>query len=981
MSVTGNAFSDEDGRINGGFFGSEHEEMAGVVDDHVPEVNLLAGFGGTRVGERNVVASGTYAHDNGSAQDLLDHWNDVERLQHALDLSAAKDIDAERDVVGSLLDATGADAIGGGTKLRNVSPEDIEIIGEKNGITFGQWKGGPAGTLNIEFDWRFAEHADLSVRAGMERAGKSWSHRIKDDFGTHRVSAETEIRYGKFRNFLDSDVTTDGLVIFMHLGEDGYRGEYMRADITPDDIEPWLGRTDLPPWHRDHGRIKALQLGHVLGIDGRESNLPYWRYVNTEEHTFEGPEAVRANGGEPVPFRQFTVDPETGRFIDVPPGTPGAKGDYSILAECGSVMAYCWDRPGTTAPGEIDFAILADIGYEILDEATASDPELYGYGAWGQYSAWGAGVERTLGGGDYDHLRAGANAFGIAPESSLADNSVLSGTVTWSGSLLGVDTGDAALPPVFGDAELGVSLKDLTGTARFDNLVVDRDGVSRAFRAPSLSYDVSVTGNAFSDEKGRIRGEFFGPEHEEMAGVVDDRVPEVNLLAGFGGTKVGERNVVASGTYARDNGSAQDLLDHWNDPERLQHALDLSAVKDIDAERDVVGSLLDATGSDAVGGETKLRNVSPEDIMTLGERDGITYGQWKGGPAGTLNIELDWRFAEYVDPSVRARGERAGKSWSRRIRDEFGTHRAAAGTEIRHGKFRNTLDSDVTTNGLVIFMYSYNDADDSDGTSSAGTMRADITPDDFEPWLGTFELAPKGYERSDIHAHEIGHILGFSYREDNLPYLRHVNTEENTFGGPEAVRANGGAPVALQWIVGSRETEDLGWVAPGTEGARHDYSHTGVCISIMAYCHDGTDPSPSEIDFAILADIGYEILDEATASDPELYGYGAWGQYSAWGAGVERTLGGGDHDHLRAGANAFGIAPESSLAENPVLSGTVTWSGSLLGVDTGDAALPPVFGDAELGVSLKDLTGTARFDNLVVDRDGVSDLPCSEPEL
>ena len=117
---------------------------------------------------------------------------------------------------------------------------------------------------------------------------------------------------------------------------------------------------------------------------------------------------------------------------------------------------------------------MADIGYEVLDAETASEPELYGYGAWGRYSAWGAGVERVLeyvdDGSDVssqDQLRAGADAFGIAPSTSLTDEFASQGTpqgiVTWSGSLIGVDLGSAHLAPVFGDAEVTVDLASLEG--------------------------------------------------------------------------------------------------------------------------------------------------------------------------------------------------------------------------------------------------------------------------------------------------------------------------------------------------------------------------------------------------------------------------------------------------------------------------------------------------------------------------------------
>ena len=496
--------------------------------------------------------------DNPLAEDLLDHWNQPELLREALGLSpvVVADEARRRNILKALIDHVADDPAGTGPGLRKAHPEDIEIIGERDGITYGRWTGGPAGTLNIEFDWREAPDLTAEQRARMERAGKSWSWRILDDFGTHVARRGTEIVYDATAAdspsvMFDEDVSTNGVLIVVWVKTDDSRVSnggprefslyyerpvYSEEYESWDDYEAWLGSIRLARRSVDSTFVMAHEIGHVLGVS-IDSVPPVSRHINRVDHTFEGPESVRANGGEPVPFQWWNEEREV-----VTPDTPGAEVDYAHLAVCSSLMAYCSDRAEVYRPSELDFAFLDDIGYEILDPATASEPELYGYGAWGRYSAWGVGVERTIryqGGRTVDAsdtLRAGADAFGMAPGASLADaNAPLQGGITWSGSLIGVDLGRAMLPPVFGDAELQVELATLQGTASFDDLTVHVDGVSSAFRAPHLGYAINVTGNSFSDANGYVRGGFFGPAHEEMAGVLDDRTAAVKLIAGFGG--------------------------------------------------------------------------------------------------------------------------------------------------------------------------------------------------------------------------------------------------------------------------------------------------------------------------------------------------------------------------------------------------------------------------------------------------------------
>ena len=512
-----------------------------------------------RTGGTPSVAIWGYAQDNPTAQDLLDHWNDPQTLRSALALSGLSRSDtAERKQdLHALLDVANGDPGNAGVRFRNVRPENMEIIGERDGITYGQWKGGPAGTLDIEFDFRFVHGYDSELmRAGMEREGKLWSWRLKDTFEEHVIKRGSRIHvsHPKYVS-LNQDVPVDGLLVFVFEEPSVWAGapaQPTRPNVNH--FQPLWGGVrypDLGPivealGHDPMTRVWAMahELGHILGVGGWNTliDAPSGEHlINRENHTFEGPEATRANNGQPVPFQWWFEE----RKMAVAPGTPGATPDYGHLGVCDSLMSYgatCADGETVpSVPAEIDFAFLADIGYEVLDASTASEPEVYGWGAWGRYSGWGAGVQRTLwlSAEDkfVDRLRAGADAFGIAPGTALADNSALMGAVTWTGSLIGVDLGQDMLPPVLGDAQLRVELSSLRGTARFDDLTVFVENEAAPFRSPSVEHAIEVTGNTFSDADNRISGGFYGGAHEEMAGVLNDRRPDVNLVAGFGGKR------------------------------------------------------------------------------------------------------------------------------------------------------------------------------------------------------------------------------------------------------------------------------------------------------------------------------------------------------------------------------------------------------------------------------------------------------------
>ena len=134
----------------------------------------------------NVIApplSYNHHRNNTTAEDLRDHWNDPASAQAALDLDVLPAIPAiHKASLSTLIGSADWLPDGAGTFLRNIDPQQINVIGERGGLTFGQWKGGPAGTLNIEFNLETAPDFPERAKPILERAGKAWSYRLADDF-------------------------------------------------------------------------------------------------------------------------------------------------------------------------------------------------------------------------------------------------------------------------------------------------------------------------------------------------------------------------------------------------------------------------------------------------------------------------------------------------------------------------------------------------------------------------------------------------------------------------------------------------------------------------------------------------------------------------------------------------------------------------------------------------------------------------------
>jgi len=131
-------------------------------------------------------------------------------------------------------------------------------------------------------------------------------------------------------------------------------------------------------------------------------------------------------------------------------------------------------------------------------------------------------------------------AVGPAPSTDLGNNAALSGSILWTGRLLGLTP---QAETVAGGAEMAVDLLtmsgslDLTGLEHWPaNAAPGPSGSGATWRDGRLGYRIAVRGNTFArtgGDAGVVTGAIFGSSHEGMGGVL---VRE-DLSAGFGGRR------------------------------------------------------------------------------------------------------------------------------------------------------------------------------------------------------------------------------------------------------------------------------------------------------------------------------------------------------------------------------------------------------------------------------------------------------------
>ena len=253
----------------------------------------------------------------------------------------------------------------------------------------------------------------------------------------------------------------------------------------------------------------------------------------------------------------------------------------------------------------------------------------------------------------------------------------------------------------------------------------------------------------------------------------------------------------------------------------------------------------------------------------------------------SFEIEFDYRFDTngfFDDPERRAALEAAGDIWEELILDDF--EEVPAGVEFSvlnpQTGANETIVLDTAIDDLIIFVGSqsltevgpiafggFTGADaqgDAFSSRISSNFRDQGPVTDFEPWAGTITFdsdfdfsfsiddpVPGQVDFISVVLHEIGHVLGLG----TSPIFREIGIGAQ-FDSPNALAVNQGNPVPLE--------TDLVHVLDGFNG---DTVLLDPIINPIAI--NGGRNLPSDIDLALLADIGFEIEGfTAQGSTPEI---------------------------------------------------------------------------------------------------------------
>jgi hypothetical protein len=226
-----------------------------------------------------------------------------------------------------------------------------------------------------------------------------------------------------------------------------------------------------------------------------------------------------------------------------------------------------------------------------------------------------------------------------------------------------------------------------------------------------------------------------------------------------------------------------------------------------------------------------------------------------------FNIDLDFRndSQSFWTTERRTIAQKAADDWANLIANELGgiyLNNRSLGMVGVNGTDAFQFTSNRYIDDLVIFVGSYNGGDNAGGWGGSYGDLGGWTIS--EPLARAGEFSVNAAEASSysnaalysVFSHEIGHTLGLlGQNEKGSNLIDRTMPQTAIFKGEYAKAANGGSYVALQ-------SQD----GPSPVTGQYDYSHPANRVkSMMSYGWTYNLSAPTNIDYAMLADIGYSI--------------------------------------------------------------------------------------------------------------------------
>ena len=223
--------------------------------------------------------------------------------------------------------------------------------------------------FNIDLDFRNDTTGFWTPerQAIAQQAADAWAVQIANEWDGLQLNAAIG-QLGNDGNYTAQTFTTqryvDDLVVFVNtIDTNGTAGGYGVVEydfggwISSPSLQPRVGQIAIDPAVGDVYLYNAVlhELGHTLGLVGLNWNGFLQQNLSTPQTaTFNGLYTQAAYGGVPMPLQsQDGANPVTGAYDYWHP----ANSVYSV-------MSYGWLYSVTT-PTAIDFAMLADSGYQV----------------------------------------------------------------------------------------------------------------------------------------------------------------------------------------------------------------------------------------------------------------------------------------------------------------------------------------------------------------------------------------------------------------------------------------------------------------------------------------------------------------------------------------------------------------------------------------------------------------------------------------